>query len=140
MARDAFERRSVDAHLIRLCAVVLERNSPQSAITEFTEIAQRGLGRNQILAPEEPNVYSTAINRTVRAPAERNVSDDDCASRASFAPLERGEPFGVAGSINISSLRDEEKCLENLAKKTRSWTFVLQSIQLACLKWRYATA
>ena len=47
---------------------------------------QRGLGRNQILAPEEPNVYSTAINRTTRAPAERNVSGDDCPSRASFAP------------------------------------------------------
>ena len=71
-------------------------------------LPQRGLDRNQILAPEEPNVYSTANNRTTRAPAERNVSDDDCASRASFAPLEREEPFGVARSINNSSLRDEE--------------------------------
>ena len=28
---------------------------------QITRITQIGLGRNQILAPEEPNVYSTAI-------------------------------------------------------------------------------
>ncbi len=31
------------------------------------------LGRNEILAPEEPNVYNTVIKRITRAPAERNV-------------------------------------------------------------------
>src|SRR5687768_14034513 len=61
-----------------------------------------------ILAPEEPNIYRTAINQTTRAPAERNVSDDDCTSRASFAPLERGGVFWIPFSIYISSLRDEE--------------------------------
>src|SRR5687768_4685580 len=61
--------------------------------TTETQRSQRVLSRNQILAPEEPNVYSTALNRTTRAPAERNGSEDDCAGRASFAPLERGEPF-----------------------------------------------
>ena len=37
--------------------------------------------------------------------------------------------FGVARSINISSLRDEEKSLEIPAKKTMSWSFVLQRNQ-----------
>jgi hypothetical protein len=35
----------------------------------------------------------TAINRTTRAPAERNVSADECATRAGFAPPERGGSF-----------------------------------------------
>jgi hypothetical protein len=54
------------------------------------ECPKRGLGCNEILAPEEPNVYSTVIYRITRAPAERNVFGHDGSSRARFAPLERG--------------------------------------------------
>jgi hypothetical protein len=79
-----------------------------------------------MLAPEEPNVYSTAINRKTRAPAERNVSDDDCASRASFAPLERGEPFWSRAFYKHFVPMGRGKCLENLAKKTRSCRFASQ--------------
>ena len=95
---------------------------------EYRQITKRGLGRNQILAPEEPNVYSTAINRTTRAPAERNVSDDDCASRASFAPLERVEPFWSRAFYKHFVPTGRGNCLENLAKKTSSWIFVLQGV------------
>ena len=87
------------------------------------------LSRNQILAPEEPNVYSTAVNRTARAPAERNVSDD-CANRASFAPLERRELFWRSAFYKHFVPTGRGKCLENLAKKTRSWTFVPQTTEI----------
>ena len=53
------------------------------------------LGRNEILAPEEPNVYSAVINLITRAPAERNVFGNDSSSRARFAPLELGGILGV---------------------------------------------
>jgi len=62
--------------------------NPSLPSTTETQSSQRlhnaGVDRNQILAPEEPNVYSTAINRTARAPAERNVSDDDCRKSSKF--------------------------------------------------------
>lgn len=57
--------------------------------------SQRGLRFNRVLAPEEPNVYSTDINHTTCAPAERNVSGNDKGeSRPRVAPLERGGVFG----------------------------------------------
>ncbi len=59
------------------------------------ECLKRGLGRNEILAPEESNVYSTVITVITRAPAERNVFGHDSSSRARFAPLERGPILGV---------------------------------------------
>jgi hypothetical protein len=52
-----------------------------------------------------------------RAPAERNVSGKVAQVGFRFAPLERGEPFFSARSINISSLRDEEPWLDKLAEK-----------------------
>jgi hypothetical protein len=61
-----------------------------------------------------------------RAPAERNVSEVDCASRASLAPLGRGERFWRRAFYKHFAPTGRGKCLHNLAKKTRSWNFVLQ--------------
>src|SRR5439155_23489408 len=50
----------------------------------------RGFGRNEILAPEEPNVYSTVINRNPPALQRSAMFSARIAlGRARFAPLER---------------------------------------------------
>jgi hypothetical protein len=61
--------------------------------TENTEIAQRDLFRNQVVA---------------LAPAERKVSGNGTLAGFRFAPLKRGVMLEVGSSINISSLWDEE--------------------------------
>jgi len=51
------------------------------------------LCRKQFLAPEEPNVYRTALT-TTRAPAERNVCGDDWKVGHVSLPWSEDEPFG----------------------------------------------
>jgi hypothetical protein len=76
------------------------------------ECLKRGLGRNEILAPEEPNVYSTVIiNRITRAPAERNVFGHDSQVEHVSLLWSEERSFRSQASINISShssLGDEE--------------------------------
>src|SRR5713226_3963655 len=51
-----------------------------------------------------------AVNPTTRAPAERNVCDDEYARSATFRSSGARRIFLNLCSINISSLRDEELC------------------------------
>jgi len=59
----------------------------------YPQITQRGRAANQILAPEEPNVYRHRFKRSTSAPAERNVSGGELPGSNGFAPLERGGSF-----------------------------------------------
>jgi len=85
--------------------------------TECIEISQRGLGRNQILAPEEPNVYSTAI--TAGPALQRSAMFQTMTAQIEQVSLLWSEEnaFGVARSINISSLRDEESAYKISLRK-----------------------
>jgi len=82
--------------------------------------AQRGRAANQVLAPEEPNVYRHRFKRSTSAPAERNVSGGELPGRIVSLPWSEEGLFELPRSINISSLRDEEGGSQNLGQKTRS--------------------
>ena len=60
------------------------------------------------VAPEEPNVYSTAIDRTTRAPAERNVSGNGTQVGLFRSVGARRNFLQLARPINITSLQDGE--------------------------------
>ena len=84
-----------------------------------TKVAQCSQRPQPNPGSREDQIYSTAINRTTRAPAERNVSDGDWQVEQSFAPWSEENPFGVARSINISSLRDEETAQRTFPRKNQ---------------------
>src|SRR6266498_2590981 len=75
---------------------------------------------NVTLAAEEPNVYRSNYESKTCAPAERDVSGNGTRHRLTFRSSgARRNLLEVARAINITSLRDEGKRLENLVKKNK---------------------